>query len=139
LIEYFDAPDIKKRVDAIIELLRFDYVKPECIFCVRSRGSESKRTLARIHGLGRIWQLAMGIEPSYVIEVISEQFDPLSPGGQDRVLVHELLHIPHGFKGGFRHHGDYVTRENVEVWYRRLQEKQREVVDLENSKSRRTR
>jgi len=127
LIEYYPAPDIKKKMDEIIELLRFDHVKPENVYCVRSRGSQSMRINARIHGLGRIWQLAMGIEATYIIEVISEQFDPLSSDGQDRVLVHELLHIPHGFQGGFRHHKNFVTRENVDVWFKRLLEKRRDL------------
>ncbi len=130
MIEYFPAPDISERTDEIIELLRFDHVKPGCVYCVRSRGSKSRHTIARIHGLGRIWQLAMGIEATYIIEVISEQFDPLSRDGQDRVLVHELLHIPHGFQGGFRHHANYVTRENVDVWFKRLQAKRRELGHL---------
>ena len=127
MIEYFPAHDIRKRIDEIIDLLMFDHVKPGNIYCVRSRGSQSRRTIARIHGLGRIWQLAMGIEATYIIEVISEQFDSLSSDGQDRVLVHELLHIPHGFQGGFRHHRDYVTRENVDVWFKRLQDKRKEL------------
>ncbi|HIH87618.1 TPA: metallopeptidase [Candidatus Bathyarchaeota archaeon] len=127
MIEYYPAPDIRKRIDEIIELLRFDHVKPGNVYCVRSRGSQSKRIIARIHGLGRIWQQAMGIEATYIIEVISEQFDPLSRDGQDRVLVHELMHIPHGFQGGFRHHKNFVTRENVDVWFKRLQEKRKEL------------
>ena len=127
MIEYFPADDIKNRVDEIIDLLMFDHVRAGNVYCVRSRGSQSRRTIARIHGLGRIWQLAMKIDASYIVEVISEQFDPLSKEGQDRVLVHELLHIPHGFQGGFRHHQDYVTRENVDVWFKRLQEKRREL------------
>jgi predicted metallopeptidase len=127
LIEYFPADDIKNRVNEIIDLLMFDHVRAGNVYCVRSRGSQSRRTIARIHGLGRIWQLAMKIDATYIIEIISEQFDSLSKEGQDRVLVHELLHIPHGFQGGFRHHKDYVTRENVDVWFRRLQEKRREL------------
>jgi predicted metallopeptidase len=126
LIEYYPAPDIKERIGEIIELLRFDHVKLGNVYCVRSRGSQSRRTIARIHGIGRIWQQAMGIEATYIIEVISEQFDPLSRDGQDRVLVHELMHIPHGFQGGFRHHKDYVTRENVDVWFKRLKDKRKE-------------
>lgn len=126
MIEYFPAADIKNRVDVIIDTLHFDHCRPRDIYCVRSRGSQARRTIARIHGLGRIWQLAMDIEATYIIEVISEQFDPLSRDGQDRVLVHELLHIPHGFQGGFRHHGDYVTRDNVDVWFKRLQDKRRD-------------
>lgn len=130
MIEYYPAPDIRKRMDEIIDILRFDHVKPGNVYCVRSRGSQSRRIIARIHGLGRIWQLAMSIEATYIIEVISEQFDPLSRDGQDRVLVHELLHIPHGFQGGFRHHKNFVTRENVDVWFKRLQEKRRELGPL---------
>lgn len=126
MIEYYPAADIKGRVDEIIDTLHFDHCRPRDIYCVRSRGSQARRTIARIHGLGRIWQLAMSIEATYIIEVISEQFDPLSRDGQDRVLVHELLHIPHGFQGGFRHHHDYVTRENVDVWFKRLQDKRRD-------------
>ncbi len=127
MIEYYPAPDIKRRCEEIVELLRFDHVQPRNVFCVRSRGSASRRTIARIHGLGRVWQSAMEIEPTYIIEVISEQFDPLSVDGQDRVLVHELMHIPQAFQGGFRYHKDYVTHENVEIWFRRLSEKRREM------------
>ncbi len=126
MIEYFPAADIKSRVDEIIDTLHFDHCRPRGIYCVRSRGSQARRTIARIHGLGRIWQLAMDIEATYIIEVISDQFDPRSRDGQDRGLVHELLHIPHGFQGGFRHHGNYVTRDNVDVWFRRLQDKRRD-------------
>lgn len=126
MIEYFDAPDIEQRVDEIIKLLRFDHVRPENIRCVRSRGSQAARTIARIHGLGRVWQRALGLEPTYIIEVIAERFDQLPAEGQDRTLVHELLHIPRGFKGGFRHHTGHVTEENVEVWYQRLMHQHRE-------------
>ncbi len=126
MIEYFDAPDIEQRVDEITELLRFDHVRPGNVHCVRSRGSQAARTIARIHGLGRVWQRALGLEPTYIIEVIAERFDRLPAEGQDRTLVHELLHIPRGFGGGFRHHTGHVTEENVEVWYRRLTHQRRE-------------
>ncbi|MCJ7573899.1 metallopeptidase [Candidatus Bathyarchaeota archaeon] len=127
MIEYFEAQDVKRRVDEIIDLLRFDHVRPENVHCVRSRGSQATRTIARIHGLGKIWQLAMGIEPTYIIEVISERFDTLTSEVRDRTLVHELLHIPQSFRGGFRYHKDHVTFENVNTWYRRLVEKEREL------------
>ena len=125
MIEYFPAPDIKERVDHIIDLLRFEHVNLENLHCVRSRGSQAKRTIARIHGRSRIWQ-AVGLEPSYVIEIIAERFDKLTYDDQDRTLIHELLHIPHGFKGGFRHHRNYVNAETVETWYRRYQQKKDE-------------
>ena len=126
MIEYYPAPDIKERVGHIIDILRFDHVRPESVYCVRSRGSKAARTIARIHGLSRIWQDAMETEPKYIIEIIAERFDGLSKENQERTLIHEVLHIPHGFKGGFRHHKDYVNAEIVETWYKRYQQKKRE-------------
>ena len=120
MIEYFDAPDIRRRITEITELLRFDHVDLNRIYCVRSRGSDAKRTIARIHGLGKIWQEAMRMEPTYIIEVIHELFDYYPVEAQDRTLIHEMMHIPQGFRGGFRHHKDHVTRDNVDTWYRRL-------------------
>ncbi len=126
MIEYYPAPDIKERVGHIIDILCFDHVPPESVYCVRSRGSKAARTIARIHGLSRIWQDAMETEPKYIIEIIAERFDVLSNENQERTLIHEVLHIPHGFKGGFRHHKDYVNAEIVETWYKRYQQKKRE-------------
>jgi len=121
MIEYFDAPDVKRRINTIIDLLRFDHISPESIYCIRSRGSRARRTIARIHGLSRIWQEVMGLKPSYIIEIISERFDFMTEEEQEKALIHELLHVPHGFKGGFRPHRGYVNWETVETWYRRLQ------------------
>jgi predicted metallopeptidase len=119
VIEYFDAPDIKKRILQIIELLKFEHVQLDKVHFIRSRGSKSERTIARIHGLGRIWQEALRTEPTYILEVIHELFDFAPKEIQDKTLIHEVLHIPHGFKGGFRHHKNYVTKENVDTWYKR--------------------
>jgi predicted metallopeptidase len=127
LILYYDAPDIKERVLEIIELLLFDHVRPEQIYCVRSRGSRASRTIARIHGLGRIWQEAIGMEPTYIIEVIHEMFDFYPKQAQDRTLIHELMHIPQSFKGGFRHHKNHVTKDNVDTWYRRYRQKRKDL------------
>jgi predicted metallopeptidase len=124
-IEYFPAPDVMERIEEIVDLLRFEHVNLENIYCVRSRGSQAKRTIARIHGRSRIWQ-AVGLDPAYVIEIIAERFDGMSREDQDRTLIHELLHIPHGFKGGFRHHRNYVNAETVETWYRRYRQKRDE-------------
>jgi predicted metallopeptidase len=87
MIEYFPAPDIKERVDHIIDLLKFDHVRPESVYCVRSRGSKAERTIARIHGLSRIWQDAMGTGAKYIIEIIAERFDNLTLDDQDRTLI----------------------------------------------------
>ena len=69
-IKYLEAPDIKARVDEIADYLDFFHVVPQFVHCVRSRGSKAGRTLARIHGLGKIWQEALRLPPSYIIEVI---------------------------------------------------------------------
>lgn len=121
MIEYFKSPDVKRRIDMIIDLLHFDHISPESIYCIRSRGSRARMTIARIHGLSRIWQDVMGLKPSYIIEVIAERFDFMTEEEQEKALIHELLHVPHGFKGGFRPHRGYVNWETVETWYRRLQ------------------
>jgi len=36
-------------------------------------------------------------------------------------LIHELMHIPGGFSGGFRPHKGYVERKDVEAVYKKLQ------------------
>ena len=127
MIQYYDAPDIQKRITEITDILKFDHIDLSNIHCIRSRGSKSKRTIARIHGLGRIWQQALDMNPTYIIEVIHEQFDFYPPGAQDRTLIHELMHVPQTAKGGFRHHKNYVTNENVDTWYTRYVQKRKEL------------
>jgi predicted metallopeptidase len=124
-IRYFEAPEIKEQIREIAEALGFFHVVPQFIWCFRSKGSKSARTIARIHGLGKIWQEALSIPTYYAIEVISERYDRLSEQEQEKVLIHELLHIPKGFTGGFRPHKGYIDTRTVESLYRTLQ-KQRQ-------------
>ena len=119
MIQYYDAPDIRNRIETIVDVLKFDHVDLKNIRCIRSRGSKAKRTIARIHGLGRIWQRSLNMDPTYVIEVIHELFDYYPPEAQDRTLIHEIMHVPQTAKGGFRHHKNYVTSPNVETWHKR--------------------
>jgi predicted metallopeptidase len=58
--------------------------------------------------------------PAYTIEVISEIYDKMSPEDREKTLVHELMHIPGGFSGGFRPHKGYVERKMVDEVYARL-------------------
>jgi predicted metallopeptidase len=120
-IKYCEAPEIKKQVDQIAEELELFHIVPQFVYCVRSRGSKAKRTIARIHGLGRLWQDVLNVPPSYTIEVISEIYDKMSSVEKEKTLIHELLHIPGGFSGGFRPHKGYVERRIVEDLYCKLQ------------------
>lgn len=122
-IKYYNAPEIKKQVDQLAEECEFFHVVPQFVYCVRSKGSKAKRTIARIHGLGKLWQGVLNMPPAYTIEVVSEIFDKLSPEEKEKTLVHELMHIPGGFSGGFRPHKGYVERKMVEEVYAKLKKK----------------
>jgi predicted metallopeptidase len=124
-IKYTEAPDAKKMVDEIAEALGFFHVVPQFVFCVKSQGSKSERTIARIHGLGKIWQDVLNLPSAYVIELISERYDRLPEAEKERTLIHELLHIPQGFSGGFRPHKGYIDRKTVELLYKKLQEQRK--------------
>ena len=113
-LQYIEAPDVKKLADEIIERLEFVHVVPESVYCYRSNGSKSRRIIARIHGFGKIWQRALGLPPAYIIEVISENYDKLSKENKEKTIIHELLHIPKGFKGGFLPHKSNINRKKVD-------------------------
>jgi len=118
MINYREDPEIKANVLSIIKKLNMSHIDPKRVICIRSCGTKSKRVVARCHVLPRIMQEALKIKPHYVIEVISERFDKLSEEEKIKTLIHELLHIPKSFGGGFRHH-DYVNRKTVEKLYRK--------------------
>ena len=130
-IKYGEASDVKRLADEIAQTLDFFHIVPQFVFCVRSIGSESKRTIARIHGLGKIWQEVLNLPPTYVIEVISERYDKLCEIEKEKTIIHELLHIPKGFSGGFRPHKGYIDRKTVELLHKKLQEqrKSKDIVD----------
>lgn len=102
-IQWQLAPDIKKRVVSLLETCDLEWVKPSKIYCFRSIQAKT-RAYARIWGLNRIWQMALGTNPAYVIEVISEKFDGLPDIEKDKVLLHELTHIPKNFSGALLPH-----------------------------------
>lgn len=97
------APDIKKRINIIYKSLDLKCPKGSAIHCVRSKNANT-RAYARIWGLSRIWQETLDLKPSYIIEVISERFDNLQEKQQDKILLHELAHIPNNFSGSLIPH-----------------------------------
>ena len=97
------APDIKKRIVVIAKLLGLKCPKGSEIHCVRSKNANT-RAYARIWGLSRIWQETLKLNPSYIIEVVSEKFDHLPEKQRDKILLHELAHIPNNFSGSLIPH-----------------------------------
>lgn len=100
------------------------YIKKEKLFCVKSWDSSS-RAIARIYAFPRVFQIALDLkDPVYVIEVISERFDKLSKENQDRVLIHELMHIPKTFSGSLVPHKcfgrKHICDKTVEVLYQKF-------------------
>ncbi|MBI5602614.1 MAG: metallopeptidase, partial [Deltaproteobacteria bacterium] len=75
---------------------------------------------ARCHALPKVMQLALDMGAHYVIEILNESYDRLSKEEQVKILIHELMHIPETFGGGFRMHRDHVTRKNVEKLYKKF-------------------
>ncbi len=116
MIKYFPAPDIEEKAKAICAAAQIERDFSRVHF-VRSRGSASRRTLARCHTIPRVIQSALSMKAHYVVEVISEHFDRLGEADKVKTIIHELMHIPKGMRGGFRQH-DYVCRDNVEQVYR---------------------
>ncbi|HKZ49724.1 MAG TPA: putative metallopeptidase [Candidatus Nanoarchaeia archaeon] len=117
-MKYEDAPDIRATLARIIDSLQMHHVDKYRLKCIRSHGSTSN-AVARCYALGKIWQLALGTRAHYIIEVISHRFDKLEEEEKAKVLIHELLHIPKSFGGGFRGH-DVACRRNVEQLYKTL-------------------
>lgn len=66
---------------------------------MRTKGSGSKRTIARCYALPRIMQLALNQKPHYVIEVISERLDRLSKEEQTKVVIPRAYAHPAFFRG----------------------------------------
>ena len=118
-MKYEYALDLKKRMIEIVEILGMEHVDLNRVECLRSFGSSTKRTIARCHALGKLLQKAMKTDAFYAIEFL-ERFDRMNRKEQDKVIIHELMHIPKSFGGGFRHH-DFVCEENVELLHQKFE------------------
>jgi len=124
-MKYEYAPDIQHIAEEISQML-FPHIQLDRVECLRSHGSASKYTIARCHALGKLMQKAMGTRPFYALEFLSERFDSLSEEEQLKTIIHELMHIPKSFGGGFKHH-DWVCDKNINVFYQQyIKAKQRQ-------------
>lgn len=115
MIKYQFADDIQKTAEEISRIL-FSHIRFCDVMCFRSYGSSSRRTIARCHALSKIIQKALGRKGFYVLEFLSERFDKLDVEEQIKIIIHELMHIPKTFGGGFKHH-NFVTQKNVARFY----------------------
>lgn len=119
-MEYFSAEDLRKKAMEIVVGLDMKHIDMDRVHFIRSGGSKSRRVIARIHGMGRIWPRVLGMPPHYIVEVISERYDCLNDEEKEKILLHELLHIPLKFSGGFVCHKGKVTRKRIERLYKQL-------------------
>lgn len=118
-MRYDYAPDLKERLTEMVKTLEMNHIDIERVECLRSFGSSTKRTIARCHTIGKVMQKGMKAPAFYTIEFL-EKFDKLSKTDQDKVIIHELLHIPKTFGGGFRQH-DFVCEENIDKLHGHLE------------------
>jgi predicted metallopeptidase len=114
-MKYEYAEDLQKTAEEISKML-FPHVDLNNMKCYRSYGTSSRGTIARCHALNKIMQKAIGIKAVYVLEFLVERFEKLSEEDKLKVIIHELMHIPKTFGGGFVHH-DVVTERNVNRCY----------------------
>lgn len=118
------ASDIKNMISDLSSSLEdFQHIDFHRIYCFRSYHSTS-RAIARVWSLPRIWQNALNIEAHYIIEVVSQKFDCLSKSDKERVLIHELMHIPKTFSGSLVPHfcfGKKINPKSVNKIYHKYQ------------------
>lgn len=122
-MKYEFAVDIQRIAEEISEIL-FPYVDLLNVKCFRSFGTSSRRIIARCHALNKIMQKAMGIKAVYVLEFLSERFDKLDDEEKLKVIIHELMHIPKCFGGGFKHH-NFVNERNVNKFYKEYKKRKK--------------
>lgn len=98
-----EAPDITRELRRLIRTLPFHHVDSTRIFCYRTQGAKSQ-SYARIWSFPKIFQRALHIKAAYVVEVLAKRFDKLGVDERQKVLIHELLHIPKNFSGALLPH-----------------------------------
>lgn len=127
-MDWYSSPAISKRIHFLVKELGLSYVDASQVHCFESRGSSGRAT-ARIWSLPTIWQQALHTQPAYCLEIISERFNKLSLAEQEKVLIHELLHIPKTFSGSLvphrnaRHRTFRHYHDTIEAMFRSLSKK----------------
>ena len=110
-----DALRVKRDLKAekvareLVTILDIPHVKPESIRVVRT--NSDSRAYARVWGVNKILQVALGTGPTYVIELVEPKFGRLDCYQKILTLVHEIAHIPRTFSGYVRPHNEYFRRD----------------------------
>jgi len=120
-MKYFYSDYWTLRARELARELGFTHIMLDRISVIESKGSKARRTIARIHSLGKVMQFGMQQDSFYTIELISEHFHKQSEEEKIKTMIHELMHIPKSFGGGFRHHKNHVTHENIKKAFKQLQ------------------
>lgn len=118
-VKFEKAEDVQQIIKNIMTVLFPQYNKHRVI-ALRSFGSKAN-AYARIWSMPRVWQIALDIKPFYVIEILSEHFDTLPYDEKERVIIHELLHLPSTFSGALLPHkfkSKRIDRRTVNKLYK---------------------
>jgi predicted metallopeptidase len=115
-MKYAFSPELQAQATEISRIL-FPHIDITRVKCFVSEGSSTRRTIARCHTIGKLMQKTIGVPAHYGIEFISKNFNKLPEDEKTKVIIHELMHIPHAFGGGFRHH-DHVCEKNVNLMFK---------------------
>ena len=124
-MKYEFAEDLQKQAEEI-SIMLFPHVDLSHVKCFRSYGTSSRGTIARCHALNKIMQKAIGIKAVYVLEFLVERFEKLDKEEKIKVIIHELMHIPKCFGGGFKHH-NFVNERTVNKVYQEYKKRKNEM------------
>ena len=129
------APDVEAKVKEIVDVLSYGHINEFRLICMRSKNAKAG-AYARIWNLPDIWQKALNVGTFYVIEVLSQHYDKLSSEEKEKVLIHELLHIPKTFSGALRPHDGPVkiNDRTVGQLHRLYKERRRELEEKGKAK-----
>ncbi len=124
-MEFEKDPKTLERLRYIVDKAALQHIKIKDLYCLSSKGSKSN-AIARIYSFPKAFQIAFGSKPKYVIELISERYNKLPEDQKDRVLIHELMHIPKSFSGGLVPHKCFgkkrICGKTVEALYKQFKE-----------------
>ena len=119
------ADDVQEMIEHILDTLELRHIIDARLICMRSYKSNAN-AYARIWSLPKIWRTALEINPFYIIEVLSENFDHLPEEEKIKILIHELLHIPKRFSGGLVPHnsrGIKINNRTVNKYFEEYKKK----------------